>query len=247
MEDIYASVSVPLAGREGRGGGGGAKGGGLTLREIQRHEGFACILPITIHRKSNRSGATQTAPETDDPEEHRGHDPRVALGGTPPEAHEADHSGEHDGDGHDEAELGLVDATVAAAHEAHDDVADFPCDGRAEDAAYKRGDVDEADAEGVEVVGCAVGVDAGDGFGEDDEPADAEGVDEGGPEDGGVGEEDEGADGDFQPVFVAEAAVPGFERLAEGLGGLGAEEGRVAGIAGRWCWREADGDGFGSD
>lgn len=248
MEDVCASVSASLTQREkGRGGGGGIKGGGLTLREIQGYEGFACILPIAVHRKSNRSRAAQTAPETDDAEEHRRHDPRVALGGTPPEAHEADDGGEHDGDGHDEAELRLVDATVAAAHEAHDDVADLPSDGRAEDAADEGGDVDEADAEGVEVVGFTVGVDAGDGFGEDDEPADAEGVDEGRPEDGGVGEEDEGADGDFQPVFVAEAAVPGFERLAEGLGGLGAEEGRVAGIAGRWCWREAGGDGFGSD
>lgn len=219
----------------------------LTLREIQSHEGFACILPIAVHRKSNRSRTAQTAPETDNPEEHGRHDPRVALGGTPPEAHEADHSGEHDGDGHDEAELGLVDAAVAAAHEAHDDVADLSSDGRAEDAADEGGDVDEADSEGVEVVGCAVGVDAGDGFGEDDEPADAEGVDEGGPEDGGVGEEDEGADGDFQPVFVAEAAVPGFEGLAEGLGGLGAEEGRIAGIAGCRCRREAGGEGFGLD
>ncbi len=219
----------------------------LTLCEVQRDEGFACILPIAVHRKSNRGRAAQTAPKTDDPKEHSRHDPRVALGGAPPEAHEADDRGEHDGDGHDEAELGLVDAAVAATHVAHDDVADLAGDGGAEDAADEGGDVDEADAEGVEVVGGAVGVHARDGFGEDDEPADAEGVDERGPEDGGVREEDEGPDGDFQPVLVAEAPVPGLERLAEGLGRLGAQEGRVPGIGGHGCCREAGGDGFGSD
>lgn len=221
--------------------------GGLTLREIQRNERLACILPVAIHRKSNGSRAPQTAPETNNPKKHGRHDPGVALGGAPPEAHEADDRGEHDRDSHDEAELGLVDAAVAAAHVAHDDVGDLAGDGGAEDAAHKGGDVDEADAEGVEVVGRAVGVHARDRFGEHDQPADAEGVDEGRPEDGGVGEEDEGADGDFQPVLVAEAAVPGFERLAEGLGRLGAEEGCVAGVGGHGCCGEAGGDGFGSD
>lgn len=226
-------------------GRGGRSNGGLTFREIQSDEGFTCILPVTVHRKSDRSCAAETTPETDDPEEHRRHDPRVSLGGTPPEAHEADDGGDHDRDGHDEAELRLVDAAVAATHEAHDDIADFPCYGRAEYAAHERGDVDEADAEGVEVVGFLVGVDAGDGFREYDEPADAEGVDEGGPENGGVSEEDERADGDFQPVFVAETAVPGLEGLAERFDRLGAEEGCVAGIAGRRCRLEAGGKGFG--
>lgn len=61
-------------------------------------------------------------------------------------------------------------------------------------------------------------VDDGDGLGHDNEPADRARVDRRGPEDGRVGEKDKRADGDFEPVVLVEAAVPGAELLHKGFG-----------------------------
>ncbi len=204
-----------------------------TLGEIQRNQRLAGILPVAVDAKRDGGSTPQRAAKTDNAKEDGRNDPPIPLGRAPPEAHEADASGDSDRDSHDESELRFVDAAVAAAHEADDDVRDLAGDGGAEDAADEGAEVDEAGAEGGEVVGVGGAVDAGDGFGEDDEPADAEGIDHRAPEHGRVSEEDEGPEGDVQPAVVAETAVPGFEGLREGLGRLGLEEG---GIPDQWEW-----------
>ena len=185
-------------------------------------------MPVAIDAEGDGRRTPQRAPETDNAKEDGRNNPPVPFGRAPPEAHEADTGSERDGNGHDESELGLVDAAIAPTHEADDDVADFSRDGGAEDAADEGAQIDEAGAEGAEVVGVGGAVDAGDGFGEDDKPADAEGVDHGAPEHGRVREEDEGPEGDVQPAVVPEAAVPRFESLPEGLWWLGFQVGRVA-------------------
>ena len=124
------------------------------------------------------------------------------------------------GQRHDEAEFRLVDAAVLVGEEAHDDVGDFAGDGGAEHAAHEGGDVDQPGLEGGEVVGGAVLVDVRDGLGEDDEPADGEGVDERAPEDARVGEEDEGPEGHTEPVVLAQPAGEGSEGLDKGFFGL---------------------------
>ena len=199
-----------------------------TLGEIQRNQRLAGILPVAVDAKRDGGGTPQRAAKTNNAEENSRDYPPIPLSGAPSEAHEADASGDSDRNSHDESEFGLVDAAVSPAHEADDDVGDLACDGGAEDAADEGAEVDEAGAEGGEVVGVGGAVDAGDGFGEDDEPADAEGVDHRAPEHGRVGEEDEGPEGDVQPAVVAESAVPGFEGLRECLGRLGLEEGGVS-------------------
>ena len=204
-----------------------------VFRKVQRDERFAGILSITVDAERDSRGATERAAEADDAEEDGWHDPLVFLGRAPAEAHESDTSGECDWERHDEAELRLVDAAVPTRHVADDDVADFAGDGGAEDAADEGAQVDEAGAEGAEVVAFFGAVDVRDGFGEDDEPADAEGVDHRAPEHGRVGEEDEGPEGDVQPAVVAETAVPGLEGLGEGFGGLGFEE---CGVSYKWLW-----------
>lgn len=184
-------------------------------------------MPVAVDTEGDGRGTAQRAAETDDAEEDGRDDPPVAFRRAPSEAHEAEGSGDGDWDGHDESEFRLVDAAVTAAHEADDDVGDLAGDGGAEDAADEGAQVDEAGAQGAEVVGVGGAVDAGDGFGEDDEPSDAEGVDHRAPEHGRVGKEDEGSEGDVQPAVVSEAAVPGFECLGEGFGRLSLEVCRV--------------------
>lgn len=152
-----------------------------VLAKIQRHQRLPGVKPVTIHSEGDGGGAAKRAPETDNAKEHGRHDPRVAFFSAPAKAHETRGGGEGDRRSHDEAELGLVDAAVAAGHALDDKVGGLAGDGGAEDAADERGDVDEAGGEGGEVVGVRGAVDGGDGFGEDDEPADGEGVDGRGP------------------------------------------------------------------
>ena len=200
----------------------------LTLRKVQRNQRLPRILPITVNSKRNRRRTPQRAPKTNHPEENSRHDPAIPLRRAPPKAHQPDRRRDRDRRRHDEPKLRLIDAAVAPRHEPDDDIADLACDGGAEDAADEGGDVDEAGAERGEVVGRLAAVDGRHGLGEDDEPADAEGVDERAPEDGGVGEEDEWPEGYFEPVVSTETTVPRLQGLEEGLGRLSAEVGCVA-------------------
>ena len=95
-----------------------------VLREIERDERLAGILPVAVHGERDRSRAAQRAPEADDAEEDGRNRPVVSFFGAPPEPHQADTGGYHDRDRHHESELRLVDASVVTTHEAHDDIAD---------------------------------------------------------------------------------------------------------------------------
>ncbi len=154
----------------------------FTLGKIQRDQRLPRILTIAIHGKSDGRRASQRTAKTDDAKKQRRHDPIVPLLRAPPKTHQADDGRQGHRDRHDQPEFGLVDAAVPPTHEADDDVANFACDRCAQYAAYERGDVDEAGLEGGEIVAgfprrCAGFVDGSDGFGKDDQPADAQRVD----------------------------------------------------------------------
>lgn len=153
-----------------------------VFRKVERDEGFGGELAVGIYGEGYRGGGAERTAEGNDAE-HYCRDPEGGffLGG-PAEAHEAGGGAESDGEAHEQAEFGLVDASVAAGHEADDDVREAAGDGGAEDTANERRQVHQAGLEGGKVVGMVL-VDVGYGFGEHNEPADREGVDEGGPED----------------------------------------------------------------
>lgn len=178
------------------------------LTDVQRDERLAGVLAVRVDGESDARGRAERAAERNNAEEDRRHDPVVALFHTPAKTHETSDGGDGDGDCHDEAEFGLVDAAVPARHEADDEVGDFSGDGGADDAADERADVNQTDLERGEIVARAVFEDVADTFREDDEPTDGHCVDQCTPEDAGVGEEEEWSDGNAPPLVAAESAVP---------------------------------------
>jgi hypothetical protein len=86
------------------------------FRKVECDQSFTSVLAIRVYGKGDGGGGTYATAETDDAEEDGGHDPGVVFGDAPAVAHEADDGGDCNGDGHDEAEFGLVDAVVAAGH-----------------------------------------------------------------------------------------------------------------------------------
>ncbi len=147
-----------------------------VLAEVERHERLSGVLSVAVHAKGDSRRGAERAPERDDAEEHRRHDPGVLRVGGPSEPDQPEHGGDGDGDGHDQSELGFVEAAVSPSHRLDDDVADFPGDGRAQDTADEGCYVDEAGGQSAESV-IPFAVDDGDAFGNDDQPAHGAGVD----------------------------------------------------------------------
>lgn len=187
-----------------------------VLAKVQRHERLAGVLPVAIDAEGDRRGGAERAAKRHDAEEHSRHDPGVVHVGGPAEADQAEQRGDGDRDDHDEAELRLVQAAVAAGHSLDDDVADFSRDGGAEDAADERGHVDEPCRERAELI-VALAVDDSHALGDDDEPADGAGVDGRGPEHGRVRVQDEGARRRLPPLVLVDAAVVDLELRPERL------------------------------
>ena len=148
------------------------KGVELTLRKIQRNKCFSSINAIRIDGKRNRSRRTKRTSKTNNAKEYGRDDPVVPLLRRPSETHQSDTRRDRDGYRHNKSILRLINATVATRHEANDEVRDFAGNGGAENTTDKRGEVYETSLQRGEVVCFSVLVDEGDGFGEDDEPAD---------------------------------------------------------------------------
>ena len=91
-----------------------------VLAEVERDERLARVLSVTVHAKSNCSGRAERTAEGDDAEEDSRHDPEVAFLGRPAEAHKTDGCTDGNGYGHDEAELGFVDAAISTSHVPND-------------------------------------------------------------------------------------------------------------------------------
>lgn len=198
---------------------------GIDLLETDQR--LSSILSIAVHSERNGSRATQSAPETRNPKEHRRYNPSVVFARRPPKTHKSYSRRQKHRDGHDESKLRFVDTAVFARHVSHNEVANLSGDGSAKDAADEGADVDETGLDGAEIVGVAATVDGGYRFGEDDQPADAEGVNGGAPEDARVREENKGAGSNAEPVVVVEASAVGFKGLDEGFRRRQAVEFRV--------------------
>lgn len=181
--------------------------GGRTLAEVERYKRFAGVCAVAVDDESNRRCASEGAPKTDDAKEDSRHNPQISLLGTPSEAHQSDDGTNGNWNRHDEAELGLVHAIVLARHEAHDQIGHFSSDGCSEDAADKGRDVDEADLQRCEVVGC-IFINMCNRFGENDEPSYGESVYERGPKHGRVCKENEWSNHHAEPFVLDEAPVP---------------------------------------
>lgn len=102
-----------------------------VLAKIQRHERLASVLTVAVHAERDGRRGAQRAAERHDAEEHRGYYPGVVHVGGPAESDEAEQGRDQDGDGHDQSELGLVEAAVSPRHCFDNHVADPTSDGRA--------------------------------------------------------------------------------------------------------------------
>jgi hypothetical protein len=155
-----------------------------VLAEVQGDEGLAGVLAVAVDAEGDGGGGAEGAAEGYDAEEDGGHDPGVMFLGGPSKTHEAKDGGDGDGQSHDEAELGFVQPAVAPRHDAHDDIADLPGDGGAENATDERRYIDQTSGESGEVVRVPAAVDDCYGLGENDEPSYGAGVNNARPENG---------------------------------------------------------------
>lgn len=158
-----------------------------VLGEIQRHETFPRVHAVGVDGEGDRGGRTQGATEADNAEEDGRHDPVILLLRAPAEPHETDASGDGYGDRHNQAELGLVDAAVLAAHRLDDDIADLSSYRGAEDAANERRNVDQTDPHRGEVIVIAA-IDGRDRLRKHNEPSNTERINQSAPQDGRVSE-----------------------------------------------------------